>query len=74
MWSIPSPANRVSGFEVLTVAVMKSSVFWDIRPCNGLHGVISQKTELFKSHDAEGRQSSLAYQMVLGFHKMSEHS
>jgi hypothetical protein len=35
------------GFEVLTAVVMKSTIFWDIKPCspltlNGLHGVISQ--------------------------------
>jgi hypothetical protein len=46
------------GFEVLTAAVMKYSVFWDtcIKLCgplkanltfNGLYGAISQKIELF---------------------------
>jgi hypothetical protein len=42
------------GLKVLTATVMKSySIFWDITPysplkVNGLYGVISQKTELFR--------------------------
>jgi hypothetical protein len=48
------------GFEVLTVVAMKSTIFWDITTrsplkvnqrrltSGGLHGVISQKTVLFK--------------------------
>jgi hypothetical protein len=40
------------GFEVLTAVVTKSTIYWNITPCSplnvkGLHGVISQKTELF---------------------------
>jgi hypothetical protein len=49
------------GCEVLTAVVMKSFIFWDITavwsieshltfPRNGLHGVISQKIELFDIH------------------------
>jgi hypothetical protein len=37
-------------FQVLTAVVMKSSILWNTTPLNfnGLHGVISQKMELFK--------------------------
>jgi hypothetical protein len=47
-----SRSFTIVGFEILTVVVMKSTVFWDITPCirltfNGLHGVISQKIILF---------------------------
>jgi hypothetical protein len=28
--------NYYVGFEVLTAVVMKSSIFWDITPCNPL--------------------------------------
>jgi hypothetical protein len=38
------------GFEVLTVVVMKKFLVWDITQIfNGLHGVISQKKEPFKT-------------------------
>jgi hypothetical protein len=37
----------IVGFEVFTAVVMKSIIFWDMK-LNGLHGVISQKTILFK--------------------------
>jgi hypothetical protein len=44
--------NNYAGFEVLTRVDMKSSVFWDIMLCSpvkvtALHGVMSQKIELF---------------------------
>jgi hypothetical protein len=58
-------SKRCVGFEVLTVVLMKISVFWDITPCSplkdshippkrrftlsGPHGVISQEVELFMS-------------------------
>jgi hypothetical protein len=48
-----SQSETFVGFEVLTLRVMKSSVFWDIMLCNlfnRLHGVISQKIELFISN------------------------
>jgi hypothetical protein len=39
----PQSNYKYIGFEVLTPVVMKSSVFWDIKPSvNGLHSVISQ--------------------------------
>jgi hypothetical protein len=42
-----------AGFEVLTAVIIKGSTSLDITPfsplkCNRLHGVISQKQELFK--------------------------
>jgi hypothetical protein len=46
-------------FEVLTAAVIKYSIFWDIRLCspmkvnltlNRLNGVISQKIEHFRNY------------------------
>jgi hypothetical protein len=45
--------RKLVGFEVLTVAVMKNTTFWNIIPCsplkdfNRLHGNISQKAVLF---------------------------
>jgi hypothetical protein len=43
---------KYAEFAVLTAVVMKSSLFWDITPysplnVNTVHGVMSQKTELF---------------------------
>jgi hypothetical protein len=40
-------------FEILTLAIMKISFFWDIMPCSqltfsALHIIISQKIELFQ--------------------------
>jgi hypothetical protein len=40
------------GFDVLTVVVIKSFVFWDLKLCSlftskEVHGITSQKTELF---------------------------
>jgi hypothetical protein len=37
------------GFEVLTVVIIKSSIFWDIMPCHLLkiNDIISQKIKLF---------------------------
>jgi hypothetical protein len=51
MSSLPTEEHCVV-FEALTAVVIKSSIFWDIMPCilltfNGLHGVISEKIELF---------------------------
>jgi hypothetical protein len=58
LWTVFSWKNV--RFEVLTGVVMKSSIFWDITPCSllkvkryfggtccELHGITSQKTELF---------------------------
>jgi hypothetical protein len=46
MSSFPIEENYI-GFEVLTAVVMKSSIFWDISPCIPVHGITSQKIELF---------------------------
>jgi hypothetical protein len=32
----PKYKNKQVGFEVITAVVMKSSIFWDITPCNSL--------------------------------------
>jgi hypothetical protein len=39
--------KAVVGFEVFTVVVIKSIIFWDMTLHNGLHGVTSQKMILF---------------------------
>lgn len=48
-WNLNPCRNRLfQRFQVLMMVNMNITIFWDVRPCSLLHGIISQKTVVFR--------------------------